>query len=176
MPKGVSTPGFLLMDAALSPIAWNVEAAQILTFPNYPAPMKRLSGLLSDRIKSDLLDPQSGAALEFVREFKSGRRRYMCHTFRLDGQVSQIGLSLALILERRSSGAAVLSQISKRFNLTEREQETVELLFQGLTSKEIAVRMGISPNTVKAFVRIVMVKMGVSTRSGIVGRIVGMQI
>jgi DNA-binding CsgD family transcriptional regulator len=32
--------------------------------------------------------------------------------------------------------------------------------------------MGISPNTVKAFLRLVMVKMGVSTRSGIVGRFV----
>jgi DNA-binding CsgD family transcriptional regulator len=46
-------------------------------------------------------------------------------------------------------------------------------LLQGLTSKEIAQRMGISPNTVKAFLRLVMVKMGVSTRSGIVGKIVG---
>ena len=49
------------------------------------------------------------------------------------------------------------------------------MLLQGLTSKEIAVRMGISPNTVKAFLRLVMVKMGVSTRSGIVGRIAGLR-
>jgi DNA-binding CsgD family transcriptional regulator len=33
--------------------------------------------------------------------------------------------------------------------------------------------MKISPNTVKAFVHLVMVKMNVSTRSGIIGRIVG---
>jgi DNA-binding CsgD family transcriptional regulator len=46
-------------------------------------------------------------------------------------------------------------------------------LLEGLTSKEIADRMGISPNTVKAFIRLVMVKMNVSTRSGIIGRIVG---
>ena len=42
---------------------------------------------------------------------------------------------------------------------------------QGLTSKEIAVRMKISPNTVKAFLRLVMVKMKVSTRSGIAGKL-----
>jgi LuxR family transcriptional regulator, regulator of acetate metabolism len=57
--------------------------------------------------------------------------------------------------------------------LTQREKETVELLIQGLTSKEIATRMKISPNTVKAFLRIVMVKMGVSTRSGILGKVIG---
>jgi DNA-binding CsgD family transcriptional regulator len=57
------------------------------------------------------------------------------------------------------------------FGFTPRENQTVELLLQGLTSKEIATRLEISPNTVKAFVRLVMVKMGVTTRSGIVGKI-----
>jgi DNA-binding CsgD family transcriptional regulator len=80
---------------------------------------------------------------------------------------------LVLVLERFASRTASLSQLSEEFDLTVREQETVQLLLQGLTSKEIAARMNISPNTVKAFLRLVMVKMGVSTRSGIVGRIVG---
>jgi len=48
----------------------------------------------------------------------------------------------------------------------------VQFLREGFTSKEIAQRMNISPNTVKAFIRLVMVKMGASTRSGIVGMIV----
>jgi len=48
------------------------------------------------------------------------------------------------------------------------------LLTLGLTSKEIASRMNISPNTVKAFFRMVMTKMLVSTRSGIVGKIARM--
>jgi DNA-binding CsgD family transcriptional regulator len=37
----------------------------------------------------------------------------------------------------------------------------------------MADRMKISPNTVKSFLRLVMVKMGVSTRSGILGKIAG---
>ena len=66
-----------------------------------------------------------------------------------------------------------LSELSQRFGLTAREQQTVENLLEGLTSKEIAQRMNISPNTVKAFLRLTMVKMNVSTRSGIIGRIIG---
>jgi len=31
--------------------------------------------------------------------------------------------------------------------------------------------MSISPNTVKAFLRLIMVKMGVTSRSGVVGKI-----
>jgi DNA-binding CsgD family transcriptional regulator len=82
-------------------------------------------------------------------------------------------LVAALLLERCSSSTMALAQIGQDFELTRREKETVELLIQGLTSKEIATRMQISPNTVKAFLRIVMVKMGVSTRSGILGKVIG---
>lgn len=66
-----------------------------------------------------------------------------------------------------------MEEVSQRFGLTAREQETMRLLAEGFCSKEIAVRMNISPNTVKAFVHLVMVKMGVSTRSGIIGKMVG---
>jgi DNA-binding NarL/FixJ family response regulator len=45
----------------------------------------------------------------------------------------------------------------------------VTLLARGLTNKEIGARMGVSVNTVKAFIRSVMLKLGVTTRAGIVG-------
>ncbi|PYU54649.1 MAG: hypothetical protein DMG55_30720, partial [Acidobacteria bacterium] len=43
---------------------------------------------------------------------------------------------------------------------------------QGLTGKAIANRMNISPNTVKAFLRMIMIKMGVSSRSEVVIKII----
>ena len=43
---------------------------------------------------------------------------------------------------------------------------------QGLTSKEIAKRMRISPHTVKTFLGLVLIKMGVATRSGIIAKII----
>ena len=177
MSIGTSQPGFLLVDASLNPVASNVEAIQILTFPNKPERIKRLETFLADKVRSGLVNRQSSEALEFVKEFKSGNRRYLCRTFQLETTVKGARPTVALLLERNSSGGTVaLSQICKQFDLTQREKETVELLLQGLTSKEIATRMSISPNTVKAFLRLVMVKMGVSTRSGIVGKIVGPKI
>ena len=80
---------------------------------------------------------------------------------------------MIVMLERKSNEAVSIAEVSERFNLTAREQETVQFLLEGFTSKEIAQRMKISPNTVKAFIRLVMVKMNVSTRSGIIGKIVG---
>lgn len=163
------------MDPTLTPLACNAEAVQILTFPNVPEKIKRLDVFLSDKVRSGLVDRQSRQSLDFVKEFKSGRRRYICRTFRLDCNNHGNQPSLGVLLERYSSSTTALSQLTKQFDLTARERETVELLLQGLTSKEIALRMNISPNTVKAFLRLVMVKMGVSTRSGIVGRVIGAQ-
>ncbi len=171
MTIGISEPGFLILDSKLNPIACNQQAITILTFPNLAEQVKRVSVFLADKIRFSLVNRQSKDSLEFVKEFRSGNRRYNCRVFHLDSP--EKGSLVVLILERYSSRSAALSQLSQEFDLTVREQETVQLLLQGLTSKEIAARMDISPNTVKAFLRLVMVKMGVSTRSGIVGRIVG---
>jgi DNA-binding CsgD family transcriptional regulator len=165
--------GFLLVDSSLNPIASNAEAVQILSFPNKPERIAKLNVFLADRLRTSLLDHHSAEKLAFVREYTSGRRRYVCRTFHIDCTIKNVTQpALALLLDRNSSGSHALDNVSKQFQLTDRERETVELLLQGLTSKEIANRMAISPNTVKAFLRLVMVKMGVSTRSGIVGRIV----
>ncbi len=171
MTIGISEPGFLILDSKLNPVACNQQAITILTFPNLADQIKRVSIFLADKIRFSLVNRQSKDSLEFVKEFRSGNRRYNCRVFHLDSPDK--GSLVVLTLERYSSRSAALSQLSQEFDLTVREQETVQLLLQGLTSKEIAARMDISPNTVKAFLRLVMVKMGVSTRSGIVGRIVG---
>lgn len=75
-------------------------------------------------------------------------------------------------MDRDPGQSTNFSEVTERFHLTLREREMVGLLTFGLTSKEIADRMNISPNTVKTFFRLVMTKMGVSTRAGIVGKIV----
>jgi DNA-binding CsgD family transcriptional regulator len=169
---GKSQAGVLLLDPALNAVAANPDAIQILAFPGKPDRIKRLDVYLADRVRAILVEGRS-ESLEFVREFRSGSRIYTCKAFRLDAPTKGARLIIALLLERTSSGrSAALSDICQRFDLTQRERETVELLLQGLTSKEIANRMNISPNTVKAFLRLVMVKMGVSTRAGIVGRVV----
>lgn len=170
MAIGISDSGWLFLDSALVPVACNAEALRILAFPNAPDKIRRLNVFLSDKTRT-LVDQHSRESLNFVKEFKSGKRRYQCRAFRIDTHGDSVSLSVAVLLERCSSGAGTITEVSKQFDLTEREQETVELLLQGLTSKEIATRMNISPNTVKAFLRLVMVKLGVSTRSGIVGRI-----
>lgn len=170
-------PGLLVIDTSFGVVAYNGEALRILSYPETPDRIRQLDTWLANKIRSELLGRQSPP--KFVDGFRSAKRMYLCRSFPLDvkghfgnGSGPTNGL-LIVMLERRSNEAAKITEISEKFGLTAREQETVQYLLEGLTSKEIAQRMKISPNTVKAFLRLVMVKMSVSTRSGIIGRIVG---
>lgn len=170
-------PGLIVIDAGLSLVAYNGEALRILTFPDQPEKIRHLDSWLSNKIRSELIGRNSPT--RFVDAFRSAKRTYQCRSFAVDhkaqngnGTHPTGGLHIVM-LERRSNESVKISEIAERFGLTAREQETVLYLLEGLTSKEIAQRMNISPNTVKAFIRLVMVKMNVSTRSGIIGRIVG---
>jgi DNA-binding NarL/FixJ family response regulator len=78
---------------------------------------------------------------------------------------------IAVLLERANFGLIALSPISEQFNLTRRERDALENLLQGLSNKEIANRMNVSANTVKAFLRLIMLKMEVSSRSAIVAKV-----
>ncbi|HTY84273.1 MAG TPA: LuxR C-terminal-related transcriptional regulator [Silvibacterium sp.] len=169
-------PGLIVVDASFGLVAYNGEALRILTFPDQPDRIRHLDSWLNNKIRSELVGRDSPSG--FVDAFRSANRTYLCRSFPVDvkahnGNGSLAGSLLILMFERRRNEAMKLLEIAQRFGLTAREQETVQFLLEGLTSKEIAQRMSISPNTVKAFIRLVMVKMSVSTRSGIIGRIVG---
>src|SRR4029077_16645137 len=121
---------------------------------------------LKERVRL-CLNGHSGNGLGAPHEFRSGKRIYVCRSFPLSTAVKNGASSPArvLVFERRRNSSMMTSEACGRFGLTQREQEVTQLLVQGLGSKEIAERMRISPNTVKSFIRLVMVKMGVPTRA-----------
>ena len=176
MHAAPTQPGLIVVDSSLAVVACNGEALRILTFPESPDRIHHLDSWLTQRVRADLVGHHSPP--QFVTGFRSAKRMYLCRSFPLDLRADHMNGSghssglVIVMLERQSNEVAQLNEISERFGLTAREQETVKYLLEGLTSKEIAQRMKISPNTVKAFLRLVMVKMNVSTRSGVIGRIV----
>jgi len=172
VPPSSSAAGFLLMDSLLNPISYNAEAIQILGYPDKMAKLRRTEIFLAERIRLTLLSGRPLGSAPFVTEFRSGRRHYFCRAFLVDAHANDPAHpSIAVLLERGPSGVIPLSQVSQQFNLTQREGETLGYLVHGLSSKEIANRMSVSPNTVKAFLRVIMIKTGVSSRSAIVGKI-----
>lgn len=163
--------GFLLLNSNLSPIFFNRTAAEILSYPQKVDVHKNFDDYLASRVRANLLLGESLRAPQLVSEFKSGRRLYQCRMYRVNALVQgDERCWLAIILERGSNKSFSIEQVSEKFHLSTREREVLPHLLNGLTTKEIASGMDISPNTVKVFLRMIMVKMGVSTRSGIVGK------
>ena len=166
-----SSSGFLLLNSSRKPIFINPVASQILLYPQTIETNKNLCESLANKVESALFSQQHFCVPSMITRFQSGKRSYLCRSFWV-GKVNHAKSEplLAVIFERSPERFVALSQLSERFHLTGREQEVSQYLLQGMTSKEIAMRMAISPNTVKAFLRLIMVKMGVSTRSGIVAK------
>ena len=165
-----ASAGFILTDAEGEPLYANAEAKTIVTYPEGSRRFPSAWALMRKRILTPTGKQNSSLASSSHVEFLSGRRKYVGLTIPLaNWRRPPATAAVALVLERNGVASWRAADVSESFRLTEREREVIELLIQGLTNKEIAVRMNISPNTVRAFIRMVMGKLGVSTRSGIVG-------
>jgi DNA-binding CsgD family transcriptional regulator len=167
--------GFLLLDASLRPLYASEEALAILAYPGVPSKTNAFGNSLRTRILS-LLHSNGNhngfSPSKFLNEVASGKRRYQLRAFSVKSNLGNgRGPAVALLLERNHRNALNLESVARKFRLTPREKETVDLLIQDLSAKQIASRMGISPNTAKAFLRSVMIKVGAENRTGIIGRI-----
>lgn len=80
------------------------------------------------------------------------------------------GSHIMILIEKVSQGVRI-DQVADSAMLTQREQEVVQLLLEGKTNKEVAACMNIGEYTVKDHVKRIMKKLNVTTRAGIVARI-----
>lgn len=157
-----TSTGLVLVDANFTLLHADASAIRILTYPDHP----RTSEGLQARLNA--LCNAGGT----TQHFTSGTRTYTCRAIPLQS-MQQPGDITALLFERvHRKEVDYLLAAGAMFNLSPRQRETVWGVMQGLTTKEIAAQMGVSPHTVKQFIRQSMEKLGVTTRSGIVGRIV----
>ncbi len=164
--------GFLLLAPDLRPLYVNPEATQILAYPDTQQSIGPLDSFLLRKIRAVFF--ANGNKGQFASEFLSGRRRYLCRAYRLSPPPNNAldHPALAVILERVSRTYFDAAQVAAQYHLTPREWETLQYLMEGLTNKEIGHRMNISPNTVKGFLKLIMMKLGVSTRSGVIGKVI----
>jgi len=169
---GPEAVGLILLDAHMKVVYVSSTARHILSCQNSGKSDVLLEDRLSDRIQSAVVS--SGGVGGPASALVSGRRRYLCRSFLLEfaGTAPDLPHS-ALLMERISRRNDHLRRLVQQFKLTPREREALLLVAEGLTSKEIACRMNISTHTVRAFLHVIMIKLGVSTRSGIVGKVNG---
>jgi DNA-binding CsgD family transcriptional regulator len=156
-------------------VAYNREALEALAFPQAVDELELGPSHLARHIGERLTMSSSTGSRKFVSAFKSGNRTYICRAIKVSLDDSSGGAwshTTLVLLERSASPSRLLERkAAEDFALTRRERQIVELLIHGMTTKEMAQVLNLSPNTVKSFLRLVMTKMGVTTRSGIVGKL-----
>lgn len=164
--------GLVLISPALKSFAFDRGAELILApagLPDQPTdPAARLPREILDAIRnrrfSDLLSR--------IIYFRVGAHEYSCRAYLLEPQNSFFSQSIvALHLQRNSLAHDALSEITARYHLTAREEEVLRGISSGLGTKDLANRLNISPNTVKAFLRLIMVKLGVATRAELFAKV-----
>jgi DNA-binding CsgD family transcriptional regulator len=103
-----------------------------------------------------------------------GNQFWCLRIFELDGGVIDVDSRFAVLVDpigAPQSGKIDLQKVKGLFKLSKREAEVVEELVSGSTDKEIARQLGISVETVRAYLKSVRAKLGVSTRTAIVSAV-----
>jgi DNA-binding CsgD family transcriptional regulator len=166
--------GVILMDLSFRPIAIDRGATSILSalsherFPDTanPDPTEAASRDIQELMRH--AEPDGPESMKL--RFHVGAFAYTGHTYLIEQSGSREKL-MVFHLKRDLLESDRLAQVASRYHLTDREQEALRGIAMGLTNKELAQRMNIAPNTVKTFLRLVMVKMGVARRTGVVAKL-----
>jgi DNA-binding CsgD family transcriptional regulator len=164
----------------------NREALEILTYSTCSSEAKKtvpdVSSLCSKwrrllekktkmQIESrDISTEESGSEPYFLEVIRSGRRKYMVKGMVLLGRrpADEQEINYLFLLERICPEKINVPLIARNWNLSQREQDIVRLLFADRGNKEISYLLGLSINTIKTYMKFLMRKLGVSSRAGIV--------
>ena len=169
-PARLPEDGIIVTDLSLTPLASDRGAAAILAIANR---RQECSLGLPPEVVETYRGCKPGEMSSLTSSFFGGKFRYKCRAYAIEpgnGPIRQP--MLAFIFQRDPSSLdESIAQVAAHYGLTERERQVLKGISAGLTSKELASRMAISPNTVKAFLRLMMGKMGVATRAGLVGKL-----
>jgi DNA-binding NarL/FixJ family response regulator len=135
----------ILADHDLKPLYIDSQSHRILTYPDAALDSNISFIEVQRRLRRALGTERYSAGSRPTVLFLSGRRRYVCWSVDIPA-----ASAVAFLLEREHGAlASALSDASGRFNLNQRETETVQHLVHGLTTKAIALRTDESANTLK---------------------------
>lgn len=111
-----------------------------------------------------------------VQAIKIGAFDFIEKPFKNDRLLESIRSALSASESTRLAQAEIETLKSRFESLSERQRDTMRLLVQGLSNKEIAQRLGISPRTVEVHRTWVMSKMSAKTIADLVRMAMALQL
>ena len=173
LPQAIRTPvvsdsGLVLLDLSLNPIAFDQGAAALLSSqfngnePQVHVP-KEILKAIRDCKRTEL------ATIKL--RFWARESEYTCRVYLIAENDGLRQSLLALHFERGVSAQEAVRKLSSNYGLTDRQHEALLGIATGLSNKEMAQRMAISPNTVKVYLRLIMAKMGATSRAEVAAKL-----
>jgi len=161
--------GFLLVDSSFEVIFADDDVRSVLTKSSgLAASFQRGLSLLAAAVVP--VQALSDARTEFsFAGHRWKRMQFTCNCCAGGPKTLQ-----AFLLGAPDVQVTYASTVAAMYRLTPREAQTLEALLQGLSVKEIAVKMGINPSTAKTFLRSITGKMGVSSRAELMSKVLGL--
>jgi RNA polymerase sigma factor (sigma-70 family) len=98
-----------------------------------------------------------------VQAMRSGAVDFIQKPYREQALLDSINAALATDVPARLSSVATDDVEQRLSSLTGREREVLDQILSGLTSKEIARELGVSPRTVEAHRKNLLQKLGIAT-------------
>jgi DNA-binding CsgD family transcriptional regulator len=162
----------VLLNSSYTPLYVSTEAARILFYPKQPPPIATAAAAISGAVRRLIAGGSPQGESGRFGYMNCGERSYLWNVTRCDEWTSnETPWNYVLMLRRAELPEAKIKTICQQFHLSPRQEQTLAYLFQGLTSKEIAGFLDLSPHTVKIHIRALMTKLQVTTRTALVGRV-----
>lgn len=160
--KRRSTPGVLVFDEEGALLFLNDAANRILG---------RSAGKLTipGEVRA-LLTAKEDSAHEL---FEAGGTVYLARAWKLTSPSGTGALQMIQIERYSGRNSVSVSSLRQRFGLTEREAQVVKEVLKGASNQEVAHSLSITEHTVKDYLKKVMTKLKVNSRSMVISKVVG---
>ncbi len=155
-------PDIILMDITM-PVMNGIQATYQI---NRVYPTIKVIILSASEEEGDLLEAIKGGAKGYVLKNTPSRRLHDQLRSALRGEAALSGIMAEKILQEfnRPRGFTASQDAVTIESLTDREQEVLQLVVEGLTNPEIGERLTISENTVKKYLHNILEKLNLNNR------------
>lgn len=160
------------MDLSLTIIALDRGAANILDYRGNPSSNPNSAYEIPEQIRNAVRSHDFTDISCLRMSLRFGLNEYDCRAYLIESREEFLPQpTVAFLLENHALATDAIDSVAAHYHLTRREQEALRGISMGLSSIDVAKRMNISPSTLRTFLRLMKIKMGTTSRAGMVSKI-----
>ena len=163
--------GLILVDSVSEAfVAIDPVAAEILDFSR--SKQRSSPSKLERYVHEEIRRLHRQESRQLRRSIRINGWKIVLRTYLMENYESSRNQKLiAVLVERRSEEPDAIEELAEHYRLTETEQQVLRAMSAGLSIKAVASRMHLPYSTLRAFLRLIKIKLGVLSRAEIMVKI-----